>query len=602
MSKNSQNDQSSSPEVFAQEYPDRYMGGQAYLTTLPNGALINAEVAEVGPRITYTEKTVDKVTDGVWVIGGYSIANTSVIEAPDGLIVYDTGDFAEEGKHLREVIETQISKKPIKAIIYSHSHYALGGGAMVDDPSSVMVIGHEKLNETVKENMQSGGLKATIPELGPVMSARAAVQFNNFLPTEGVDASLAGRLEFKEPAFLPVTKPVKDGETLIVAGLELQFFTKCMADDYSVTVWIPSNKVSLNNFFWPGTVNLYSLRGASYRDPQEWRDGLKLIRNLQPEFLLSTHSRAIKGTEAVSKALNNYTDLITLTYDQALRGILKGLGPDDLRYFVYKPKALADSQYNFEIYGETHWFTPAIFYQGFGWYDRDATTLYQLPPKEESIRLVELMGGRDKVIAAAKVAFDKKEYAWAAQLVNHVYLIDPTDTEARKVKAGALRKLGQLSVSVIGRSFAISEARGLDGLETLPKLLPPSPELVEADPTTFLNYHRIRIDPKKAENIDTMLAFTVGDKTAGLHVRHGVAEYVEDISKHYRQPDIALTMDGATWARLYLNQSNLSDELKSGKAKVTKGDLGDAVNILELFDKFEPARNVTIPVLDHSEP
>jgi hypothetical protein len=36
-------------------------------------------------------------------------------------------------------------------------------------------------------------------------------------------------------------------------------------------------------------------------------------------------------------ALVNYMDLIKLTYDQTLRGILRGLGPDDLRYFIYKP-------------------------------------------------------------------------------------------------------------------------------------------------------------------------------------------------------------------------------------------------------------------------
>ena len=583
--------------ISAQEYPARYMDGSATLTTAPNGAIINAEVLEVMPKNVYAQKTVEEVTDGVWVIGGYSIANCTVIEAPDGLIVYDTGDFAEEGKHLREAIETKISKKPIKAIIYSHSHYALGGGAMVDDPKSVMVIGHEKLNDTVKENLQSGGLKATIPELGPVMSARATIQFSNFLPTEGPDATLAGKLEFKEPAFLPVTHPVKDGGKLTVAGLELQFFTNYKADDYSVTVWIPSKKVVLNNFFWPGTVNLYSLRGASYRDPQEWRDALTQMRDLKPEYLLSTHTRAVKGAKAVSEALINYSDLITLTYDQTLRGILKGLGPDELRYFVYKPKHLANAPYNKESYGETHWYTPATFYYGLGWYDRDATKLYQLPPKEESKRLIELMGGRDKVIAAAKAAFEKEEYAWSAQLVNHVYLLDPKDAEARKVKADALRKLGQIAVSSIGRSFAISEARALEGLESIPKLVPPNPELIAADPAIFLNYHRVRIDPKKAENIDKMLAFTFGDKTVGLHARRGVAEYVENISKHYRQPDIELTMDGETWASLYLNQSTLSDEQKSGKVKITKGDTKEAEDILDLFDKFEQARNVTIPSL-----
>ena len=180
-------------------YPARYMGGDAELITAPNGGIVYDKALEAANKVWYTAPTVDKLGDGIWVIGGYSIVNCIVIEAPEGLIVYDTGDFDEEGKHFREIIEEKISKQPIKAIIYSHSHYALAGGAMVDDPKSVMVIGHPKLNETVHANLQGGGAPSAIPELGPVLTARAAVQFSNFLPTEGPDATLAKRLQVKPP-------------------------------------------------------------------------------------------------------------------------------------------------------------------------------------------------------------------------------------------------------------------------------------------------------------------------------------------------------------------------------------------------------------------
>ena len=110
------------------------------------------------------------------------------------------------------------------------------------------------------------------------------------------------------------------------------------------------------------------------------------------------------------------------------------------------------------------WYPPAVFYYQMGWYDRDATQIFKVPPKEEAERLVALMGGRDKVVAAAKEALlDKKEYAWAAELVNYVYKLDPNDAEARQIKADALRKLGELVplVQLAGR-FCISEARALE--------------------------------------------------------------------------------------------------------------------------------------------
>jgi alkyl sulfatase BDS1-like metallo-beta-lactamase superfamily hydrolase len=374
--------------------------------------------------------------------------------------------------------------------------------------------------------------------------------------------------------------------------------TKYVSDDFSTTVWIPSKKAVLNNFFWPGTPNLYSLRGAVYRDPQVWLNGLKVIRDLQPEYLLNTHARPVVGKEKVAEALTVYMDLIALTYDQTLRGILKGLGPDDLRYFIYKPEHLANASYNAEVYGETTWYPPAVFYYQMGWYDRDATQIFKIPPKEEAERLVALMGGRDKVIAAAKEALNNKEYAWAAELVNYVYKLDPSDGEARQIKADALRKLGELAIGSIGRSFLTSEARALEGKESIPKLVPPNPALIAADPTTYVNYHRVRIDPKKAENVDKVVTFTLGDRTVGLHVRRGVAEFLPQPDKYLRKPDIAIAMDGDTWAKLYLNQTDLKSAVEGGSAKITTGDPETAFAVLDLFDKFEPAKNVTVQTLN----
>jgi alkyl sulfatase BDS1-like metallo-beta-lactamase superfamily hydrolase len=69
-----------------------------------------------------------------------------------------------------------------------------------------------------------------------------------------------------------------------------------------------------------------------------------------------------------------------------------------------------------------------------GRFDPDGQNV--LPPKDEAQRLVALIGGREKVIAAAKEALGKNEYAWAAQLVNYVYWLDPNDQEARAIMAG----------------------------------------------------------------------------------------------------------------------------------------------------------------------
>lgn len=236
---------------YAQE-KSPYMGGEVNLTKAPNGAIARDKVFKIGSQIAYLEPTIDKLADGIWCIGGLSLANTTVIEAKDGLIVFDTGDTKEEGAHISEAIK-KFSDKPVKVIIYSHSHYAMGGGELVNNPDDVLIIGHPKLNETVENNLKGGGAPSGIPEVGPIMTSRMLVQFNNFLPTEGPDAALSGKLPVGQPnAFLPANKTVEDGETLDVLGIKMQFFTEYISDDYNLTVYVPEKGLVMNNFFWPG--------------------------------------------------------------------------------------------------------------------------------------------------------------------------------------------------------------------------------------------------------------------------------------------------------------------------------------------------------------
>ena len=79
--------------------------------------------------------------------------------------------------------------------------------------------------------------------------------------------------------------------------MKFQFFTEGISDDHNLTVYIPEKGVVLNNLVFPGRPNVYSLRGGVYRDPLTWRDGLKMIRDLEPEVVLNTHAHAIQGTK-----------------------------------------------------------------------------------------------------------------------------------------------------------------------------------------------------------------------------------------------------------------------------------------------------------------
>ena len=77
-------------------------------------------------------------------------------------------------------------------------------------------------------------------------------------------------------------------------------------------------------------------------------------------------------------------------------------------------------------------------------------------------------------------AYEKKEYAWAAQLVNYLYKLEPQDKEVRLFKAEVLRQLAYLSTGANARSHLLTTALALEGKVTVPRLIPPQPSAIVA--------------------------------------------------------------------------------------------------------------------------
>ncbi len=579
-----------------------YMGAPVKLGKAPNGAITNQRILDGISTVAWLEPTIEKVVEGIWVLGGYGLAPMSIIEAEDGLIAFDTGDTKHDGELMLEGIRT-FSDKPIKVIIYGHSHTAAGAGVLAEGNQDVMVIGHPNLNQVVEQNLSIGGAPAFYPEVGPYVTARALTQFNAYMPTEGPDAYVVPtNLTEIDMAFLPVNTPVEDGQEMEVLGIKMQFFTKYGSDDkVHTTVWLPERKIVFTTLLWAAPPQLYSLRGDVFRDPREWIAGLRFTRDLEPEVLVSAAARPVVGADRIRQALESYMDGASFVLDQSLRGILGGLGPDELRHFVKFPQYLDEAPHNLQSYGEISSYPPAIFYQTVGWYDNDAANLKPLAPADEAERWVSLLGGREKMLKAAREALEKKEYSWAAKLANQVYLIDKQDENARRLKAEALRQMAYVSTGANDRAHLISQALALEGKTKIARLIPPAPALVAAIPARFVDYFRVRIDPVKSDETDQFVRFDFADgTTAGLHIRRAVAEFVADPDQYRREPDITLAMSGETWVKLYLSQALPEELIENGDITVT-GDAAEAVRVINLFDRYSPEKAVAIPpaLLEH---
>ena len=566
-----------------------YMGTPVELTTLANGAITHAGSQRRLAQSMYLEPTVDRVAPGVTVFGGDGFLNLTLIEGDDGLIVYDTGEVQDDGERFARQIRS-VSDKPIVAILYSHSHYVHGSRALVGDGRGVQIVGHPNVNA----NLAGSAAGTTYPETAPVQTARLLQQFNHFVPAQGPDAAAGAAIRFGRSGMLPVNRPVRDGECLTIAGVRMQCFTRYGSDtDDCLTVHLPDSGVVLNNILWPFIPNVYTLRGAKFRDPREWRDALHVIADLDPEVLVNTHARAVRGRGAARAALEHVIDALDLVLDQTLRGILRGLGPDELRAFVRLPEALASHPNLAEIYGEVSHYGPYLYNHALGWFDGDAASINPLPPTEQAARLVDAMGGRDAVVRRAREALARLEFAWAVQLLQYLYRLDARDGEVRALKADALQAMGRVTPAHTVRSWYMTQARALRGEIDVPRLQFASPRVLAlSPPAETMAQYRVRIDPEHAgARTDALvLRFTDRDARHGWRLRRGVARFEPTPAP---AEAVELEVPFEVWLRFFTCRDTLAQFLDA--ARVVHGTREQAGDFLGLFDFHEPAHNHLVP-------
>ncbi|MFA9566160.1 MAG: MBL fold metallo-hydrolase, partial [Acidimicrobiales bacterium] len=140
------------------------------------------EIAESG-LIEHSKRFVPKrwtVAETVHCLVGWGLANCTVIEAPDGLVVIDTGESVEEARdHIAQI--RSFTDAPVAAIVYSHFHYVSGTSAWLAESNdgTVPILAHHRL---------PGNVAGSTAETGPSWIRRALTQFGVYLPHDGPDA------------------------------------------------------------------------------------------------------------------------------------------------------------------------------------------------------------------------------------------------------------------------------------------------------------------------------------------------------------------------------------------------------------------------------
>lgn len=485
-----------------------------------------------------------KVTDGIYQVRGYDMANLTLIEGDSGWIVYDPLMSQECTRAAMQLVEKELGEKPVKAILISHSHVDHFGGIRG-------IVSEENLADPdlpIEEQLASGKIPVIVPEgfaehavseniySGAAMSRRAGYQYGTILD-KGANGSLGIGIGLGQSvgltSYLAPTYEVKEtGETLIIDGITMEFqITPGTEAPAEMNTWLPDKKALWLAENCTSTMhNLYTLRGAQVRDGREWSkyilEALTLYGN-DVEVAFQSHNWPHWGNKVINEYMVNTAAMYKYINDQTLTYINQGYTSDEISNMIRLPEDLARHWYTRQYYGTVSHNSKAVYQKYIGWYDGNPVNLNPLTPTDSARKWVEYLGDTDKVLKIAKEDFDAGEYQWVSEITSVLVYADPENTAARLLCADALEQLGYQSESGAWRNAYLSGAKELreGNLSSAEAKSRNSGDAVRnmTAPMIF-DYIGILLDKKSLEKEEFMINITLTDVNEQylLHLKNGV--------------------------------------------------------------------------------
>ena len=469
-------------------------------------------------------REVIEVTEGVHVAVGFALANAILVEGENSNIIIDTTGTVETAREVKEIFDT-INSNPVEAIIYTHNH--------ADHTYGATVFAEDSDPEIYAHSSTAEYLSRVIGILRPIISSRSNRMFGNALPKDQVENNGIGPFleigrDGRKPGLLYPTKTFTDKLKFEVGGIEIELFHAPGETNDQLFVWLPGKKALFpGDNFYKTFPNLYTIRGTPYRDLAGWVNSIDMMRYLEPEFLVPSHTRPLEGKEKINKLLTTYRDGIQFVHDQTVRLMNLGFGPDEIAEQLILPKHLGDSPYLKEFYGSPAWSAKNVFSGYLGWFDGNPSTLKPLPKKEEAENFIKLAGEWDDLFLIAEQSYIEGKFQWALQLTDYLLRVRPADEKTELLRRSCLIALGNKESNPNSRYYYLSSAAQLDKDYQESDILLPDIEVIKKYPIeSMMDSLKVNVIPEKSidKNIQLLFTFTDSSKVFSVFLRKGVLE------------------------------------------------------------------------------
>jgi len=543
----------------------------------------------VHPKLTdhtrIFKKGIGRATDNIYVAIGFGLANAVMIEGDDGLIIVDTMTTNEEAAEVLAEFR-KISKKPVKAIIYTHNHadHTLGSKVFAE-------AGHP---EVYAHETTSFYVQRLLTEMRPSVAARSMRMFGRFLAPEEVPNAGIGLHIGMGPentvSFVQPTRVFSDTLEAEVAGVPFKLFFAPGETNDQIFVWLPEQKVLIpGDNFYSTFPNLYTIRGTPFRSLKNWYQSIDKMRDLKPEYLIPCHTRPIVGTKKIERILRDYRDAIQFVHDQAIRGMNMGMTPDELAQYVKLPPHLAQAPYLQPFYGKVSWSVRSMFSGNLGWFDGDSANLEPLTRRDRAEMMTALAGGEKELLRHAGDYLKQGEYQAALELSGHLLRLNPDNHGAKEIRIKALTALGEKEQNPNARNYYLTEALEVRDGFTAHEMAKPSLSLLHGFPLkSYFDSMAVNLNPEDCKELDMRVGMVFPDagEAFSIHIRRGVAEIRARTPEQVDRMDLDIKViaDSRAWKEML-------GKVRSPFLTLAgfQYEKGNALSFAKFLKLFEPA-------------
>ncbi|NUH56981.1 MBL fold metallo-hydrolase [Citrobacter portucalensis] len=543
-----------------------------------------------------------QVTDGVYQIRNLDLSNMTIMEGKEGITVIDPLVSAETAKVGMDLYYKNRGKRPVVAVIYTHSHVDHYGGVRgVIDEADVK-------SGKVKVYAPAGFMKEAVSEnimAGNAMSRRASYMYGNLLKPDAKGQVGAGLGTTTSAGTVTLIEPTNyithTGQKEVIDGLTYDFMMAPGSEAPSEMLWYVEEKgmIEAAEDVTHTLHNTYSLRGAKIRDPLAWS---KYINDVigrwggKANIIIAQHHWPTWGNENVVKLMKSQRDMYRYINDQTLRMANQGLTRDEIAANFKLPSGLEKSWASRGYYGSVSHDVKATYVFYLGWFNGNPATLNELPPVDAAKKYVDYMGGADAIMQKAKTDYAQGNYRWVAQVTNNIVFADPSNKEARNLEADALEQMGYQAESGPWRNFYLTGAQELrNGVVKGATPNTASPDTVKAmSPEMFFDYLAVHINGEKAANAQAVFNVDLGADGGKykLELENGVLNHSADAQAS--NADASITLNRATLNKIILKEESLKQAEEKGDVQIS-GNHAKLDEFLGYLDSFDFWFNMVTP-------